>query len=224
MRARLLRKSDEIMRNIYYIAVEGVIGVGKTSLCSLIGETFSAKIVYEKFEENPFLEDFYSDRDRFAFQTQLYFLLSRYRQHQEMMQVELFHKLLVSDYMFVKDKIFANITLSDKELVLYNSVVTLLERDIPNPDLVIYLQSSTDRLMENIRERGRHYEELITEDYIQQLNDAYNDFFLRYDSSPLLIVNTTDIDFVNNEKDRENLLEKIRQPFSGTRYYNPKGF
>ncbi|MCH8304163.1 MAG: deoxynucleoside kinase [Candidatus Marinimicrobia bacterium] len=212
------------MRNIYYIAVEGVIGVGKTSLCSLIGENFSAKIVYEKFEENPFLEDFYSDRDRFAFQTQLYFLLSRYRQHQEMMQVELFHKLLVSDYMFVKDKIFANITLSDKELVLYNSVVTLLERDIPNPDLVIYLQSSTDRLMENIRERGRHYEELITEDYIQQLNDAYNDFFLRYDSSPLLIVNATDIDFVNNEKDRENLLEKIRQPFSGTRYYNPKGF
>jgi len=212
------------MRNIYYIAVEGVIGVGKTSLCSLIGENFSAKIVYEKFEENPFLEDFYSDRDRFAFQTQLYFLLSRYRQHQEMMQVELFHKLLVSDYMFVKDKIFANITLSDKELVLYNSVVTLLERDIPNPDLVIYLQSSTDRLMENIRERGRHYEELITEDYIQQLNDAYNDFFLRYDSSPLLIVNSTDIDFVNNEKDRENLLEKIRQPFSGTRYYNPKGF
>ena len=224
MRAKLLRKSDEIMRNIYYIAVEGVIGVGKTSLCSLIGENFSAKIVYEKFEENPFLEDFYSDRDRFAFQTQLYFLLSRYRQHQEMMQVELFHKLLVSDYMFVKDKIFANITLSDKELVLYNSVVTLLERDIPNPDLVIYLQSSTDRLMENIRERGRHYEELITEDYIQQLNDAYNDFFLRYDSSPLLIVNSTDIDFVNNEKDRENLLEKIRQPFSGTRYYNPKGF
>jgi len=212
------------MRNIYYIAVEGVIGVGKTSLCSIIGENFSAKIVYEKFEENPFLEDFYSDRERFAFQTQLYFLLSRYRQHQEMMQVELFHKLLVSDYMFVKDKIFANITLSDKELVLYNSVVTLLERDIPNPDLVIYLQSSTDKLMENIRERGRHYEELITEDYVQQLNDAYNDFFLRYENSPLLIVNSTDIDFVNNDKDRDNLIEKIRQPFSGTRYYNPKGF
>lgn len=211
------------MRNIYYMAVEGVIGVGKTSLCSIIGENFSAKIVYEKFEENPFLEDFYTDRERFAFQTQLYFLLSRYRQHQEMMQVELFHKLLVSDYMFVKDKIFANITLSDKELVLYNSVVTLLERDIPNPDLVIYLQSSTDRLMENIRERGRHYEELITEDYLQQLNDAYNDFFLRYESSPLLIVNSTDIDFVNNDKDRDNLLGKIRQPFSGTRYYNPKG-
>ncbi len=212
------------MRNIYYIAVEGVIGVGKTSLCSIIGENFSAKIVYERFEENPFLEDFYSDKERFAFQTQLYFLLSRYRQHQEMMQVELFHKLLVSDYMFVKDKIFANITLSDKELVLYNSVVTLLERDIPNPDLVIYLQSSTDKLMENIRERGRHYEELITEDYLQQLNDAYNDFFLRYESSPLLIVNSTEIDFVNNEKDRDNLIEKIRQPFSGTRYYNPKGF
>ena len=212
------------MRNIYYIAVEGVIGVGKTSLCSIIGENFSAKIVYEKFEENPFLEDFYSDRDRFAFQTQLYFLLSRYRQHQEMMQVELFHKLLVSDYMFVKDKIFANITLSDKELVLYNSVVTLLEKDIPNPDLVIYLQSSTDRLMENIRERGRHYEELITQEYLQQLNDAYNDFFLRYESSPLLIVNSTDIDFVNNDNDRNNLIGKIRQPFSGTRYYNPKGF
>jgi len=211
------------MRNIYYIAVEGVIGVGKTSLCSIIGEYFTAKVVYEKFEENPFLEDFYKDRERFAFQTQLYFLLSRYRQHQEMMQVELFHKLLVSDYMFVKDKIFANINLSDKELTLYNSVVTLLEKDIPNPDIVIYLQSSTERLMANIRDRGRHYEELITDDYIQELNDAYNDFFLRYESSPLLIVNSTDIDFVNVESDRESLLEKIRQPFSGTRYYNPKG-
>ena len=189
------------MRNIYYIAVEGVIGVGKTSLCSLIGEQFSAKVVFEKFEDNPFLEDFYKDKERFAFQTQLYFLLSRYRQHQEMMQVELFHKLLVSDYMFVKDKIFANINLSDKELTLYNSVVTLLERDIPNPDLVIYLQSSTGRLMTNIKERGRYYEDLITTEYIQELNDAYNDFFLRYDRSPLLIVNATDIDFVNDKED-----------------------
>ena len=211
------------MRNIYYIAVEGVIGVGKTSLCSLIGEQFSAKVVFEKFEDNPFLEDFYKDKERFAFQTQLYFLLSRYRQHQEMMQVELFHKLLVSDYMFVKDKIFANINLSDKELTLYNSVVTLLERDIPNPDLVIYLQSSTGRLMTNIKERGRYYEDLITTEYIQELNDAYNDFFLRYDRSPLLIVNATDIDFVNDKEDQENLMETIRQPFSGTRYYNPKG-
>lgn len=211
------------MRNVYYIAVEGVIGVGKTSLCSLIGEQFSAKIVFEKFEDNPFLEDFYKDKERFAFQTQLYFLLSRYRQHQEMMQVELFHKLLVSDYMFVKDKIFANINLSDKELTLYNSVVTLLERDIPNPDLVIYLQSSTGRLMTNIKKRGRYYEDLITQEYIQELNDAYNDFFLRYDRSPLLIVNSTDIDFVDNKEDQENLMEKIRQPFSGTRYYNPKG-
>ena len=211
------------MRNVYYIAVEGVIGVGKTSLCSLIGEQFSAKIVFEKFESNPFLEDFYKDKERFAFQTQLYFLLSRYRQHQEMMQVELFHKLLVSDYMFVKDKIFANINLSDKELALYNSVVTLLEKDIPNPDLVIYLQSSTGRLLANIKKRGRYYEDLITEEYIQELNDAYNDFFLRYDRSPLLIVNSTDIDFVNDKEDQSNLMEKIRQPFSGTRYYNPKG-
>lgn len=211
------------MRNVYYIAVEGVIGVGKTSLCSLIGEQFSAKVVFEKFEDNPFLEDFYKDKKRFAFQTQLYFLLSRYRQHQEMMQVELFHKLLVSDYMFVKDKIFANINLSEKELMLYNSVVTLLERDIPNPDLVIYLQSSTDRLVANIKKRGRYYEDLITQEYIQELNDAYNDFFLRYDRSPLLIVNSTDIDFVNDKGDQDNLFEKIRQPFSGTRYYNPKG-
>jgi len=211
------------LRNVYYIAVEGVIGVGKTSLCSLIGEQFSAKIVFEKFEGNPFLEDFYKDKERFAFQTQLYFLLSRYRQHQEMMQVELFHKLLVSDYMFVKDKIFANINLSDKELALYNSVVTLLEKDIPNPDLVIYLQSSTGRLLANIKKRGRYYEDLITEEYIQELNDAYNDFFLRYDRSPLLIVNSTDIDFVNDKEDQSNLMEKIRQPFSGTRYYNPKG-
>jgi deoxyadenosine/deoxycytidine kinase len=211
-------------RNINYIIVEGVIGAGKTSLARMLGERFMAKVVLERFEDNPFLIDFYRDRERYAFQTQMYFLLSRYRQQQEMIQGELFHEKLVSDYLFAKDRIFASINLSDKELSLYDKVATLLEREIPKPDLVIYLQASTERLMQNITKRGRTYEKSITEEYIRSLNEAYNQFFFRYKDTPLIVINSTEIDFVNNPSDFEDIVERIMDPPVGTIYYKPAHF
>ena len=209
------------MKNLYHIAVEGAIGVGKTSFAEILGEKLSARVVLEKFEENPFLEDFYDDAERYAFQTQLYFLLSRYRQQMELAQVDLFHKLLISDYMFVKDKLFAHLNLDEKELVLYNLIAKLLEKEIPKPDLVIFLQANTDRLISNIRRRGRSYERSISREHIESLNQIYNEFFFRYKDSPLIIINTNEIDFVNNEDDLNELLKVIRQPITGTQYYNP---
>ena len=205
----------------YHIAVEGTIGVGKTSLAEILGERLEAKLILEEFEENPFLVDFYKDAERFAFQTQLFFLLSRYRQQQELQQTDLFTKALISDYMFVKDRLFAALNLNDKEMGLYNSVARILEKNVSSPDMVIFLQSDTDRLMLNIKKRGREYEKSIDWKYIDALNQIYNEFFFRYDKSPLLIINTNDIDFVNNKTDLEEIIEFIRTPGEGTRYFNP---
>lgn len=209
------------MKSVYYLVIEGVIGAGKTSLVHLLADKLAAKTVLERFEDNPFLEDFYRDPERYAFQTQLYFLLSRYRQQQELKQIDLFHNLLISDYMFAKDKLFAILNLDEKELQLYNLLVQQLEKDIPKPDLVVYLQASTDRLMNNIKKRGRAYEKNIAREYIDSLNQIYNEFFYRYKESPLIIVNTNEIDFVHNEDDLNELIKAIRQPVSGTVYYNP---
>ena len=209
------------MKIPYHIAVEGTIGVGKTSLAEILGERLEAKLILEEFEENPFLVDFYKDPERFAFQTQLFFLLSRYRQQQELQQTDLFTKALISDYMFVKDRLFAALNLNDKEMGLYNSVARILEKNVSSPDMVIFLQSDTDRLMLNIKKRGREYEKSIDWKYIDALNQIYNEFFFRYDKSPLLIINTNDIDFVNNKTDLEEIIEFIRTPGEGTRYFNP---
>ena len=205
----------------YHIAVEGSIGVGKTSLAKILGERLNAKLILEEFEENPFLVDFYKDAERFAFQTQLFFLLSRYRQQQELQQTNLFTKALISDYMFIKDRLFAALNLNDKEMGLYNSVARILEKNVSSPDMVIFLQSDTDRLMLNIKKRGREYEKSIDWKYIDALNQIYNEFFFRYDKSPLLIINTNDIDFVHNKNDLEEIIEFIRTPGEGTRYFNP---
>ena len=209
------------MKIPYHIAVEGTIGVGKTSLAKILGERLEAKLILEEFEENPFLVDFYKDAERFAFQTQLFFLLSRYRQQQELQQTDLFTKALISDYMFIKDRLFAALNLNDKEMGLYNSVARILEKNVSFPDMVIFLQSDTDRLMLNIKKRGREYEKSIDWKYIDALNQIYNEFFFRYDKSPLLIINTNDIDFVHNKKDLEEIIEFIRTPGEGTRYFNP---
>jgi len=209
------------MNNLYHIAIEGTIGVGKTSLSKLLGERLDGKLVLEEFEENPFLVDFYKNSSRYAFQTQLFFLLSRYRQQQQLQQIDLFTKTLISDYMFVKDRLFAALNLNDREMSLYNSVARILEKNVTSPDLVIFLQSDTDRLMENIKNRGRKYEELIDWKYIDALNQMYNEYFFRYDKSPLLIINTNNIDFVNNKEDLESIIDFIRTPGEGTRYYNP---
>lgn len=190
----------------------------------MLAERLSGRLVLERFDENPFLAKFYEDADHYAFQTQIFFLLSRYKQQQELFQADLFHNFVISDYIFDKDKIFAYLTLQDDELKLYEAVLGAIEKNIPVPDLVVYLQSSVDRLMANIRHRARHYEENMSEEYIRELNEAYNYFFFRYKSSPLLIVKATEIDFVNNEKDFEDLLQQILRPNRApVEYYSPPG-
>ena len=208
--------------DIRYIAVEGNIGVGKTSLSTMLAEQLSAKLVLEQFEENPFLPMFYEDPERYAFQTQIFFLLSRYRQQQELFQADLFHQFVVTDYIFEKDKIFAYLNLQDDELKLYENIIGYLEKNIPTPDLVVYLQSNVERLVSNIRMRSRPYEKDMSQEYLKDLNEAYNYFFFRYKTSPLLIVNATEIEFVNVKEDFDNLRAEILQPNPApVRYYNP---
>ena len=207
--------------DLKHIAIEGVIGAGKTSLTLKLAKLLKGRAVLEKFEENPFLEKFYDDIEHYAFQTQMFFLLSRYKQQQELAQMDLFEQTTVSDYMFEKDKIFAYLNLQDDELRLYETLVSLLERTVPKPDLVVYLQCNVEHLMANIRKRGRKFERTISAEYIQGLNEAYNYFFFRYKSSPLLIVNADQLDFVNNEKDFENLASEILKPRKVAEYYNP---
>ncbi len=209
------------MRNLYYIAIEGPIGVGKTSLAELLSKELGARLVLEDFEDNPFLPDFYNDPERFGFQTQLFFLLQRYRQQQDLRQVDMFQKLLITDYMFVKDRLFASLNLDDKEMHLYDTVASLLERNIIRPDLVIYLQADTDVLMKNIAKRGRNMERNVTWEYIDALNQVYTEYFFRYQDTPLVIINTDNIDFVDNEKDLKEVIDYIRQPVSGTKFFNP---
>jgi len=199
----------DIPSGLHYIAVEGVIGAGKTELAHLLAERLPARLVLERFEDNPFLPKFYEDPERYAFQTQICFLLNRYKQQKELIQPDLFYSSVVSDYIFEKDKIFAYLTLRDDELKLYESILNTIERGIPQPDLVIYLQSSIERLMENIKKRGRPMEKNISKDYLKELNEAYNYFFFRYKASPLLIVKTTEADFVNNKEQFERLLKHI---------------
>lgn len=207
----------------FTLAVEGAIGVGKTSLAKMLADRLGARLVREEFEENPFLADFYKNAETYAFQTQLWFLLSRYRQQQDLKQIDLFAPLLVTDYMFMKDRLFASLTLDDKELVLYDRIAGLLERDIASPDLVIYLQADTNRLMENIQKRGRSYEMRMEWQYLESLNQLYNEYFFRYNSSPLLIINTNDIDFVSNSDDFDEIVKIAREPNTGTRFFNPAG-
>ncbi len=215
--SKLLEQSD-----IRYIAIEGVIGAGKTTLANMLGETLSGKVVLEKFEENPFLKDFYRDPERYAFQTQIFFLLTRYKQQQDLFQADLFHRFLVTDYIFEKDKIFAYLNLQDEELKLYETLVSTIEKNVPTPDLVVYLQSGVPRLMQNIKRRGRTYEANMSDRYIQELNEAYNYFFFRYKSTRLLIVNAVELDFVNNRDQYEELVREIFRPNrAAVEYYNP---
>jgi deoxyadenosine/deoxycytidine kinase len=207
--------------NLRYIAVEGVIGAGKTSLTARLSQTLGARANYEEFEKNPFLEDFYNDPDRYAFQTQLFFLMSRYKQQQELHQLDLFHVMIVSDYLFAKDRIFATLNLNEKEMKLYDGIAKIMEKDIVKPDLAIYLQASTKNLMQSIRKRNRKMEKNISEEYIQALNELYNKYFFHYSETPLLVINTDEIDFVHNENDYKDILYEINHHSAGTRYYVP---
>lgn len=210
------------MDEIKYIAIEGVIGAGKTSLAKKLAQKLNAKLILEEFEENPFLEKFYANRQAYAFQTQMFFLVNRFKQQQELDQEDLFRDIIVSDYIFDKDKIFAYLNLSEDELKLYESIFPLLERDLRKPDLVVFLQSASDRLMYNIKKRNRKIEKDISKSYIEELGEAYNNFFFKYNGAPLLIVNSTEIDFVNNPNDFELLCKEIfRTDRARIEYFNP---
>ena len=213
----------EQIAEVKYIAVEGVIGAGKTSLSKKIKDKLNARMIQEQFDINPFLEKFYSDRKRFAFQTQMFFLINRFKQQEELNQEELFTDYLVSDYLFEKDRIFAYMNLNSEELKLYESIYPLLARNLRKPDLVVFLQSSTDRLMYNIKNRNRKIERSISKSYIEELSEAYNHFFFRYNSTPLLIVNSTEIDFVNSEDDFDELFKQIFRADRGVKeYFKPE--
>jgi len=210
------------MEKFKYLVVEGIIGVGKTSLAEMLTKRLNAKRVLEVVEENPFLADFYKDMDAYAFQTQIFFLLSRHKQQIELKQMELFSTNLLSDYMFEKDKIFANLTLNETEISLYNKIFDILKKDILKPSLIIYLQVDPARALSRIKKRARPFEKNITLDYLKALNEAYNQFFFHYESSPLLIINVNEIDFINNEEDFHTILREIEKEEKGMRVFLPK--
>lgn len=204
-----------------FLAIEGVIGVGKSTLARRIAERLTARLVLEEVEENPFLESFYEDRKRYAFSCQLFFLLSRYRQIRMLGQPDLFQSRIVCDYLFQKDRIFATLNLDDAELNLYDQILPILQRDLPRPDRVVYLQASLETLLRRIERRGRAYEMGIDPGYLRELSEAYSRFFFHYEEAPLLVVNTDSIDFVESPGDFEDLLARIREHTAGTLYYTP---
>ena len=204
------------------IAVEGPIGVGKTSFVELLAKKLDAIRVLEKVD-NPFLRDFYQDKQGASFQAQLFFLLSRYRQLQELAQRDLFHQVTLCDYIFPKDKIFAYLNLDDSELLIYDKLYAMLEPQVPQPDMVIFLQAETRTLVERIKRRRRDYEQEISEAYINEVNKAYNYYFFHYSQTPLLVIDTTSIDFVHQSEHLDELEAQIRKMDRGVQYYRPLG-
>lgn len=207
---------------IHYLAIDGPIGVGKTTLVEMLARRFEGVKVLED-AENPFLDKFYKDRPGSAFQTQLYYLLSRFKQQQEIIQRELFQRLVVSDYPFEKDRIFAYLNLTDDELLIYDKLYQLLEAQVPAPDLVLYLVADIDTCMTRIRKRARNYEKQLSERYLVELLDAYNHYYHHYQRSPVLVVDTRHLNFPQRPDDFEELIAQLRKPIKGTQYYVPLG-
>jgi deoxyguanosine kinase len=205
-----------------YLAIEGPIGVGKTTLARLLAKKLSATLLLEDIH-NPFLSEFYTGRKGAAFQCQLFFLLTRYQQQQQLVQRSLFDSRIVTDYIPKKDRIFAHMNLSDPELVLYEKLWALLMEPLPRPDAVIYLQATTETLVKRIRSRSRDYEKRVSDEYVDQLNKAYNFFFFHYQETPLLIVNTNDVDFERSAEALDHLLEQVNRLERGVLLYAPLG-
>jgi deoxyadenosine/deoxycytidine kinase len=205
-----------------YIVIEGPIGVGKTSLTKILAKEFNARLVLEKPEENPFLRQFYENRKKYGFQTQIFFLMNRFQQQREMAQLELFNQVTLCDYLFVKDRIFASLNLDDHELALYEQIFNLLSGQTPSPDLVIFLQAKPEVLLHRIKSRNLSYEKEIDLEYLKALTEAYNYYFFHFDLTPLLVVDTSEIDFVNRREDLDQLIREIKQMKKGTWYFIPK--
>lgn len=206
-----------------YIAVEGVIGVGKTTFAGMLAECLEAELINEEVFENPFLVDYYKNQKRYAFSCQMFFLISRFQQQQQLVTRDLFAQKIVSDYLYDKDAIFASIALSERELTLYNKVAPVLSDNIPKPDLAIYLQASTEILVKRIQKRNFSFEKSIDYEYIDMLNRAYDYYFFNYSDTPLLVVKTDEIDFVNNSEHFEDIIDQISKPITGKKYYAPSG-
>ncbi len=207
-----------------YIAVEGPIGAGKSALAQRLAARLDATVVLEE-SENPFLADFYAGRAGAALQAQLFYLLNRHRQQTGIRQGDLFAQATVSDYLFDKDKIFAYLNLDDNELFIYQRLYDLLARDIPAPDLVVYLQTPTEVLLRRVRDRARTTERDLPDpspDYLRELNEAYQHFFFHYTATPLLVVETSDVDFQTSDDALDDLLRQIRSTSRGTQYYVPR--
>lgn len=205
-----------MQRNLKYIAVDGPIGSGKTTLVRMLAEDFKGHVILEPVEKNPFLSEFYKDRKRNAFKTQIYFLLQRYQQQSELKQHDLFKPVVICDYTFAKDAIFADINLSEDEKALYNTIFHLLHAQLPKPDLVIYLKADSKVLLQRIKKRGIEYERSINQDYLDNLTDAYNKFFLNYKETSLLVVDATNTDYLANPNDYANLKKEILNHRGGT--------
>jgi len=207
-----------------YIVVEGPIGVGKTSLARRLAETFGTELLLEGADENPFLERFYQDSKSYALPTQLFFLFQRAKQVQALRQGDMFRPVRVADFLMEKDRLFAQMTLAEDELGLYEQAFNTLAIDAPTPDLVIYLQAPVDVLLERIRKRNRSYEQHIDAAYLERLSDAYTHFFYQYSAAPLLIVNASEINLVESEPDYNGLLNQIGRTRAGRHFFNPLPF
>ena len=207
-----------------FVAVEGPIGVGKTTLAKKLAASFNYNTLLEDAEDNPFLEKFYRNRKQAALATQLFFLFQRTQKIQDMRQTDIFEPVRVADFLIEKDPLFARINLDRDEFQLYEKVYQQLTIDAPRPDLVIYLQASTDVLLSRIDNRGLPFEQSIERDYLERLNEVYSEFFLYYDGAPLLIVNASEIDLVNGEMDYKHLVDYLLDIRSGRHYFNPTFF
>jgi deoxyguanosine kinase len=216
-----MNQNSEI-RHARYIVIDGPIGVGKTSLATLLAPELNARHIFERAEENPFLTDFYHDPARFRFQTQIFFLMNRFAQQEEFSQHDLFNQVTISDYLFAKDRIFAYLNLNDHELALYEQIYKMIEPKVVRPDLVIYLQADTETILRRIKQRARPFEKDVSRDYIEAVNEAYSHYFFRYAETPLLVINTSDIDFVHNHQDLDDLIRQILSMRPGTLYYVPR--